>query len=370
MTTAPMRDRRDIYYWKCDRPAAFHGTDADSRRAPTGRVRSVLERLLRDRLNAPLLTVRDADTQGNHLTFIAEQGETTWFVRVEDGPEQDDYMEVEAAVLDAVRETGVPTPRVIRADSTWSDVPFAWQVLEYVPRPDLNRIHKQGRLNLPRIAERIGRSVACWQRIHPDGFGPFDPGRCRDDRQLAGLHADYESYFRLNWDKHLDFLESNDFLNAGETRTLRDVVEEHAALLRIERGCLVHKDLALWNILGTSESILAFIDWDDAISGDPTDDLSLLACFHDGPFLAAVLRGYESVRPLPGEFLPRFWLHLLRNMVVKATIRVGAGYFNKDDRFFLLPAGHDGESFKRLTRDRLWLACDGLRDRSPVSRLT
>jgi Ser/Thr protein kinase RdoA (MazF antagonist) len=33
---------------------------------------------------------------------------------------------------------------------------------------------------------------------------------------------------------------------------------------RSAAGCLVHKDLALWNILGTEREIAAFIDFDDS----------------------------------------------------------------------------------------------------------
>ena len=60
--------RRDIHYWKCDRPAAFHGT-----------------------------------AQGNHLTFIATVAAHEVFVRIEDGPKHDDDIAVESFVMDRVR---------------------------------------------------------------------------------------------------------------------------------------------------------------------------------------------------------------------------------------------------------------------------
>src|SRR5205814_185714 len=127
-------------------------------------------------------------------------------------------------------------------------------------------------------------------------------------------------------------------------------------------GCLVHKDLALWNILGTETRIAAFIDWDDAISGDPLDDLSLLGCFYDGSIIARALAGYSSIRPLPDEYRRRFWLHLLRNMIVKAVIRVGAGYFDRTDGFFLIGAGTSGSDLKAFTHARLAAALRGLRE--------
>jgi Ser/Thr protein kinase RdoA (MazF antagonist) len=131
----------------------------------------------------------------------------------------------------------------------------------------------------------------------------------------------------------------------------------------------VHKDLALWNILGESEEIKAFIDWDDTISGDPTDDLSLIACFHSGEIVNAMLEGYTTVKDLPDNFLPRFWLHLLRNMIVKAVIRVGADYFDRESDFFLIGSGSTGASLKMFTRQRIEIACLGLVNKIKIKDL-
>ena len=65
--------------------------------------------------------------------------------------------------------------------------------------------------------------------------------------------------------------------------------------------------------VNTGNQIAAFIDFDDSISGDPMDDLSLLACFHGEDFLKRAFEGYQSLRMLPSDYLRRFWLHLLRH---------------------------------------------------------
>jgi len=154
-----------------------------------------------------------------------------------------------------------------------------------------------------------------------------------------------------------------------ETGEIAAEIERHRALLAVERGCLVHKDLALWNILGSAAHVAAFIDWDDAISGDPMDDLSLLGCFHDGAILARALTGYTLVRPLPPEHRRRFWLHLLRNMIVKAVIRVGAGYFERGDGFYLVGAGRSGADLRAFTHARLAAALRGLREDLAIESL-
>ena len=364
MSVQPLR--RSIYYWKCDRPAAFHGTGENPRNAALeGQLREVLH----ERFPGERLALWLAGGQGNHLTFRATLGAVECFVRLEDGPERDDYMEVEARVLAEVRTLGIAAPQVLAVDARRQRVPFAWQMLEFIDCPDLNELHKAGTLDLAPAAHAIGANVARWQAVQPRGFGPFDADLLRRENRLEGFHPRYEDYFFLHLERHLRFLVERGFLSAEETAAFAEEIERHRHLLALPRGCLVHKDLALWNILGSTAQIAAFIDWDDAISGDPMDDLSLLGCFYDGPILAQALAGYTSVRPLPEEHRRRFWLHLLRNMIVKAVIRVGAGYFDRTDRFFLIAAGGTGADLKAFTHARLASALRGLREDPSIETL-
>lgn len=345
--------RRDIYYWKCDRPAAFHGTqmrgEADAQIEP-----QLHETLLRH-FDAKAVALSAGAGQGNHLTWNADVDGRAMFVRVENGPEKDAHLATESEILGRVRTVDVPTPRVFGCDATRSRVSFAWQALERIAAPDLNHWFKQGTLDVSHIAFDIGVAVAKWQSIMFEGFGVLD-------ESLRGYHTTYADYFHLRLDEHLNFLVARDFLNREQRDEIAAEIEAHQALLQLDRGCLVHKDLALWNILGSESQIAAFIDFDDAISGDPMDDLSLLACFHDEIFVRRSFEGYQSIRSLPEDRLRRFWLHLLRNMIVKAVIRVGAGYFERDSGFFLIGSGSSGANLREMTLSRLALALRGLRE--------
>jgi hypothetical protein len=73
---------------------------------------------------------------------------------------------------------------------------------------------------------------------------------------------------------------------------------------------------------------------------------------------------------LPENHLRRFWLHLLRNMIVKAVIRVGAGYFDRDDGFFLIGSGSSGSSLREITLSKLATALRGLREGSGLDILS
>ncbi|MDF1738595.1 MAG: aminoglycoside phosphotransferase family protein [Verrucomicrobiales bacterium] len=353
-------NRREIYYWKCDRPATFHGTDTARESAVS--IEEPLSEALKHHFDTGAVVLSPGSGQGNHLTWQAVIDGVAMFLRVENGPEQDHHLAVESAILDRIRESGVRTPIVHGCDASRERVPFAWQALEMINEPDLNHWQKQNCLNAEAIAFEIGVGVATWQSVQFPGYGV-------PDENLRGYHAAYPGYFHLNLERHLDFLVERQFLDVAEKGEIVAVINEHAALLNLKSGCLVHKDLALWNIMGTPEKVTAFIDLDDAISGDPMDDLSLLACFHDAAFLARAFAGYETVRPLPDEHRRRFWLHLLRNMIVKAVIRVGAGYFDRDDQFFLIGSGGTGADLKAVTRQKMAVALKGLREDLELSHL-
>jgi hypothetical protein len=48
-------------------------------------------------------------------------------------------------------------------------------------------------------------------------------------------------------------------------------------------------------------------------------------------------------------------------MIVKAVIRVGAGYFDRDDGFFLIGSGSSGASLREITLSKIGIALRELR---------
>ena len=359
--------RQNVYYWKCDRAAAFHGTAQGAARSRP-EIESAARAVVARHFGEEPAAFEVGAGQGNHLTFVAHVAGRRYFVRIEDGPEQDNYVAVEVCVMAKVRARGVPTPEIFAADASRRQVPFAWQIMELVAEPDLNRHFKAGTLQAAEIAEQIGRYVATWQNVRVDGFGFFDPETAQSQATLQGSHPTYATYFHTRLEAHLAFLIERGFLSAGQIDAIRRTIEDHRSLLALSHACLVHKDIALWNVLGTERKVAAVIDWDDCIGGDPMDDLSLLGCFHDGEFLRHAFGGYLKVRDLPRDYLPRFWLHLLRNMIFKAVIRVGAGYFDHGSTFFLVGTGGSGATLREQTLARIAAAVDGLREqRDPFS---
>ena len=343
-----MSNRTNIYYWKCDRPEAFATLGKQWCNPEREQLEADLDRLCRSLFGDDRYRLEQTFGQGNHRNYKVRHKDRCYFIRVENSHDCDDYMIVETEVIRLVSQVGVPVPRIYTVDASRSTFPFAFQVMDCFPNPDINGLYKKGELDTTAIMRQLGGHIARWQTITTDGFGLFNTDLLRSEGVLRGLSPNYPDYYRLNLDNHLDFLSARGFISPGFAAEIRRTVEENASFLELDSGCLVHKDIAFWNLLGTRDRILSVIDWDDTIMGDPTDDLSLMACYHCWQELQPLFDGYSAVRPLPDQFEKRFWLHLLRNILFKAVIRVGAGYFNKDLDFFLVQSEQGGSGLKTV----------------------
>ncbi|MCD7935718.1 MAG: aminoglycoside phosphotransferase family protein [Tannerellaceae bacterium] len=362
-----MAKRDNIYYWKCDRPLAFYGLDRGRRteEITEEELGKILDRFFR----GEPYQLHPGKGQGNHLTYVVETPGKNYFIRLETGNEADEYMEVETHLLNYLSQHSIPVVNVYKGESKGKDTPCSYQIMDLVPFSDLNELYKARVLQEEMIMKEIGRHLARWQSLTFEGFGSFDSEQLKSSGQLKGLHTCYRDYFFLNWERHLRFLNDRGFLSSTQTDEMDRLVHAHAGLLNIQSGCLVHKDLALWNILGEPDRIHAFIDWDDAISGDVSDDLSLIGCFHSGKHVQYVIEGYKEIRKLPEDMEERFWLHLLRNMIVKSVLRVGGGYFERNSDFFLIDTGSNGESLREFTLNRIRMACAGLKGKIKIEDL-
>src|SRR5690606_15640575 len=119
-----MATRKSIYYWKSDRPhtAANIQTSTDDTRLE---IEQQLMSYVKEHFGNGDVTIAPAGGQGNHITYFLFQGQAKYFVRLENGPERDNYMSVESEIMHRVREVGVPAPYIYLTDTSRTHVPFA-----------------------------------------------------------------------------------------------------------------------------------------------------------------------------------------------------------------------------------------------------
>ena len=354
--------RNNIYYWKCDSPHTAQEKcnsffkDKYDRADLADAVRTACRVAFGgDPVEATPLRV-----DGNHIAFRVAHGGQKYFFRADDGEGDDDYMLAESALMRLAADNGVPVPRVFHTDVSRAISPFRFQIMECRHEPCLDVHHKNGSLNLAAVGTQLG---ACLRRIHSvrlDGFGFMDTELLSRTGKLRGLDPGYADYFHKRLGDHLGYLRRHDLLSPGDSREVERLFERHEPRLRLAYGVLTHRDMALWNVLGTPDCVTAVIDWDDAVSGDPADDLGVLRCFYDEDLMGPILQGYWGGETFSDDFESRTWLHMLRNMIWKTMLRHSLGYFNKGADFFVNTSA-TRKPLREVTLERLNAALEKVR---------
>lgn len=211
----------------------------------------------------------------SHETFSAISEDRELVVKICDDdwsglPEFEKGFELDAPVLNLVEErTSVPVPEVYAYDNSETDFDFKYIVMEkvegkemyeYMEYPEKQHLIRQTGELLGELHNKIEFEDFGGLKQAENGFVEVEP-------------KDWSSMFKqLIWKitSHLEKIE------AEETRDrIRNIVEENLHLLESrDNPVLLHQEFSPRNMVGTSESINAVIDWERAISGDPEYDLA------------------------------------------------------------------------------------------------
>lgn len=346
--------RRDIYYWKCDCPrtAAERATGFTAAKYAGEGIEAAVRDACRGTLGVDADAIEPLRCAGDHFAYrVTCTGRILLFRAAADAT-GDDYMLAESAAMALAAAAGVPVPRIVRTEAV-AGSPLRWQLMEFAPGHSLRDLHRDGRLDLAAAAGGIGRMLRRLHAVPVDGFGFIDTAHLAATGAVRGLHARYRDYVACRRDEHLAYLVRHGLLGTGEGTRVAAVFARHAARFDLAEARLVHRDPALWNILGTADGrITALIDWDDVVGGDPADDLSILRCLHDRAFTDAVETAYWGGGAAPDGFEVRIRLHQLRNMLWKAQLRHQLGYFRPGGAAFL-EALSDGQGVEAATRAKL-----------------
>jgi aminoglycoside phosphotransferase (APT) family kinase protein len=355
--------RETIYYWKCDSPHSLEQKRQSYFKEKYDRpeLAGLVRRACGELLGSPVLEVAPLRADGNHIAFIVTHGERRYFFRADDGTGDDDYMLAESRLMQLAAGQGVPVPEVYHTDVSRSRCPFRFQLMACCADPCLNVFNKSGLLNQETVPRQLGQHLRRLHAIPLEGFGFINTELLQQTGQIRGLDQQYPDYFYKQLDAHTRYLLKEGLLTGAEVDDVLRLFQRQAPRLKLAQGVLVHRDMALWNVLGTPDRITAIIDWDDAVSGDPADDLGVLHCFYDEPFMGRVMQGYWGGEAEPSDFRARVWLHMLRNMLWKCVIRHSLGYFDKGGDFFLNNVNAK-QTLRELTMQKLHEALEKGKD--------
>ncbi len=317
--------RHNIYYWKCDHLNRNLFKEKYEQFDQTELAKSAI----RKTFGAEAESIEPMNCDGNHFAYKVRVGGKQVLFRANADDSGDDYMLAEGALTRLAAAAGVPVPALLGIDVSGA---VRWQIWSWAEGRTLIDFERAGTLNKGAIARRTGEILRCLHSVSLEGFGFVDTEYLAATGNVRGLNKTYADYFHTRLEEHIEKITRPELIAPETTARMRRVFRKNAPLLALPSGKLVHRDPALWNMVGTLEDITALVDWDDAVSGDPADDFGLLHCFHDDAMVEAILAAYG---PVEESFRARTALHYLRNMIWKTLIRWNMGYFEKGNGFFL-----------------------------------
>jgi len=231
------------------------------------------------------------------------------------------YFWAEKAVADSARRAGVPTYQTYFIDDSKTQFPFDYMIISCEPGNNMKNSGPYDSVTDKKLIEDTGRLLALTHSVKTNQFGFFDNEIAKKDHKLQGIHRQWKEHIYSSFTNNLSYLVSKNAITIDEHEKIESIFKHNDKLIVCDSPRLVHNDLADWNELTDGTKITAFIDWDEAFSGDPICDFSTYSVFFDDIRLKNLINGYETITRLPPDFEEKFHLYRLRYIVSKLTLR-------------------------------------------------
>lgn len=229
-------------------------------------------------------------------------------------------------------KTSVPVPRIFVHDSTHTVVDRDFLLMEYVDGVALSESGVSAR-EREDVVHQVGKLL---REVHDtcraESYGYLGEHRC------MAPQPDWVSAFAVMWDALIGDIEACGVYGPDDAAAARAAFERHRAVFdRWVASSLLHMDIWDQNVLiGNDGRVVALVDWDRALWGDPEIELAVLD--YCGYNIASFWRGYGS-RPdrSPRAAVRAAFYHLyeVQKYLVIWTLRGGGGRVGSYRRYAL-----------------------------------
>ncbi len=287
----------------------------------------VITPIFKKDLNLTVKSIRQSESWGSsHVIYYVQtqerDKELVFRANLGKNPSPERVMLVEKLVTDQVAETGVPTNRVLHVDISRKDYPFDYQIQEKILGNDLEDHFSSTKEEYDQMSYELGVMIGQLSELTYDKFGKFDE-QAIENGVLQGTKDTFYDYLVTCLESDLDYLRTANILSKDQTDQVIKIFADHQEIVNLEKGSLVHHDLADHNIMFMDNRITALFDWEACVVGDPVLDLASCPTWRTHfPRKERLLAGFQSVRDLPSNFQEKWDLYTLRTMLWKMVYAI------------------------------------------------
>lgn len=241
------------------------------------------------------------------------------------------YFWAEKTIAEQAQKAGVPTYTTLAIDDTKNHVPFDYMIITREPGSNMKNSGPYNAETDKRLIEDTGRLLALTHSATTQGYGFFNNDVAKHEGKLVGIHSNWTDHVYASLTDNLNYLEAKKSITGIERKNIDRIFLAKKQSIVCKSPRLIHNDLADWNQLTDGTKITAFIDWDEAFSGDPVCDFAAYSVFFDDNRLNNLKRGYETVTKLPDDFEEKFHIYRLRYIISKMTLRTKRSVYDSSE---------------------------------------
>lgn len=183
----------------------------------------------------------------------------------------------------------------------------------------------------PRVLPAIGASLRRVHAVEAAGAGLLD---CEElGKRPKGVLARWPDYITLRLDDHIAACLAAGYLDQPLATRIAELFSVMNPMLERRPMRLLHGDPGIHNICIDPESaeITAWLDWEDALAGDPLFDVAMFSTFQPPRRMPAFLSGYGLAEPSATQ-ARLLALYFLRIALSKTVHRLRFGVADRPDR--------------------------------------
>jgi aminoglycoside phosphotransferase (APT) family kinase protein len=230
-----------------------------------------IRNLVNDCLHQPVSKLERLDLGSINAVYRAVlEGDEEVFVRVSPAERDYDSFDEEAWAYNLCRDKGVPVPEIITMDTSRTRFGEAYMITRKLPglpgnSPDISQIDKESALR------EVGHYLSVIHSTKLPGFGSLVPDTTGFKGKYNSLRESVEVLPNPDYDDEM----------RGMVEEIRATMDQHAELLGLGEGSLVHSDMAsdLKNTLVQDGHITGVLDMENARISDPIYDFAYFTFF-------------------------------------------------------------------------------------------
>ncbi|MCX8197363.1 MAG: aminoglycoside phosphotransferase family protein [Candidatus Micrarchaeota archaeon] len=220
-----------------------------------------------------------------------------------------------------IKKIGLSSASIFKIDISRRYCKFDYEILEKLNEKKIAEISNPQEF-LDAIT-KLGKTCKIYHLLSYDGFGPINLLYYIDKKRIIGCYNKWEEYVLLNLQKHLSYCRKYNIIKEDNmTKIIRKF--EYKEYLNVDKGSLLHGDLANHNAFLHPRRNIILIDWEDCIIGDPIYDIAYWSSFIQNEpknVQNAFIDGYGNKNSINGDWMIKFWLYYLRIAIAKTVHR-------------------------------------------------